>query len=206
MSENQINNESCYSCEDDDLCFRDLQNLINEHELTTGDMYTKYDLVQNPASYYFSIDDMIDRMGEQADEEVGEHACGFPDLSDDEKSELNTIISNWLDQRVIVDFFTAVNPQKCLITAEDMQTKTFPILKGKTIKQIPFDFIVQYKLQAKINHGQTIQRLAERGGLHSTEAIAIIESRKWVNMPEEIAEQQVKDAITKWKIETAQGR
>lgn len=33
--------------------------------------------------------------------------------------------------------------------------------------------------QARINHGQTLDRLAERGGLSPCEAIAILEDRKW---------------------------
>jgi len=33
--------------------------------------------------------------------------------------------------------------------------------------------------QAQINHGQTLQRLAERGGLSPCEALAIAERREW---------------------------
>jgi hypothetical protein len=36
--------------------------------------------------------------------------------------------------------------------------------------------------QAKINHGQTLERLAERGGLGMCEAAAIAEKRQWRKM------------------------
>ena len=36
--------------------------------------------------------------------------------------------------------------------------------------------------QADTNHGQTLSRLAERGGLGPCEAVAIIEKRRWRKM------------------------
>ncbi len=36
--------------------------------------------------------------------------------------------------------------------------------------------------QAQTNHGQTLQRLAERGGLSLCEALALIEKRRWRRM------------------------
>ena len=110
----------CYCCEGDDECVRDLQTLVKRHELNVGDTYTEHDLVQNSASHYFNIDDMLEQMQERADEDAGEHAEGFPDLSAEEKSELNTLISDWLDKRVRVDFFTAENPRECTVTADDL--------------------------------------------------------------------------------------
>jgi hypothetical protein len=120
MQENQVQekNELAYSCEGDDSCVCDLQELIDTHELNIGDTYTQHDLVRNSASYYFSIDDLLEQMSGSANEDAGEHAEGFPDLSDNEKSELNAIISNWLDQRVSVNFFAVINPKECTVTAE----------------------------------------------------------------------------------------
>lgn len=40
-------------------------------------------------------------------------------------------------------------------------------------------FSVLDERQAKINHGQTLARLAERGGLNAGEALAIAEKRQW---------------------------
>lgn len=110
--------EFAYCCEGDESCVRDLQELIDTHELNIGDTYTRHDVVQNTASHYFNIDDMLEQMSERAYEDAGEHADDFPDLSDKEKTELNTIITDWLDKRVSVNFFAAVNPQECTLTAE----------------------------------------------------------------------------------------
>ena len=40
---------------------------------------------------------------------------------------------------------------------------------------------------AQINHGQTLARLNERGGLAPCEAVAIAEKRRWRKMPIEEA-------------------
>ena len=46
--------------------------------------------------------------------------------------------------------------------------------------RIPIDLLNER--QAYINHSQTLNRLAERGGLDAGEAVAIIENRKWKRM------------------------
>ena len=57
----------------------------------------------------------------------------------------------------------------------------FPIQDG-IIRAIPWDAIAQHKGQADKNHGQTIERLAERMGLSPCEACAVLEDRPWVKM------------------------
>lgn len=42
---------------------------------------------------------------------------------------------------------------------------------------IPWAIIESHEQQAQENHGQTLRRLAERGGLCASEAVAILEDR-----------------------------
>lgn len=44
---------------------------------------------------------------------------------------------------------------------------------------IPLDLISPHEAQAQKNHDQTLQRLAERGGLSGLEALAVIEDRPY---------------------------
>ena len=53
-------------------------------------------------------------------------------------------------------------------------TDTFPILKGQYLKAVPWDFMAPHAVQAKDNHDQTLERLAERGGLSPHEALCVI--------------------------------
>ncbi len=64
--------------------------------------------------------------------------------------------------------------------------KQFPILidfrgtPGPCPSWIPWEVIAPYDAQAQINHGgQSLERLAERGGLSAAEAFLVMHGRKW---------------------------
>ena len=51
----------------------------------------------------------------------------------------------------------------------------FPILNDRSIKAIPWAVIQPHERQAQRNHGQqTLNRLAQRGGLDVTEAVSVM--------------------------------
>ena len=55
-----------------------------------------------------------------------------------------------------------------------------PIMGATLLKEIPWDMIAPHDAQAKSNHGgQSLERLAQRGGLAACEALDIIEGRRW---------------------------
>lgn len=54
-----------------------------------------------------------------------------------------------------------------------------PIMGASLLSEIPWGFIAPHEAQAQRNHGQTLERLAQRGGLAAPEAIDIIEGRPW---------------------------
>ena len=56
--------------------------------------------------------------------------------------------------------------------------KRFPILDSVGIACIPWDMIAPHEAQALKNHGQTIARLAERGGLSAAEAVAVLNGQR----------------------------
>lgn len=60
----------------------------------------------------------------------------------------------------------------------------FPIMEslGSPPVYIPYNIIAPHEAQAIKNHGQTLQRLAERGGLDWTEALAILNDKTWGEM------------------------
>lgn len=67
----------------------------------------------------------------------------------------------------------------------------FPILHHyltpKHLRQpetIPWELLASHEEQALKNHNQSLQRLAERGGLSISEAVAILEDRPWHAMPD----------------------
>lgn len=65
--------------------------------------------------------------------------------------------------------------------------RQFPILidrrgtKGPCPSSIPWDAIAPFEKMAKLNHRQTLERLAERGGLCDVEAFFVMTGRTWDN-------------------------
>jgi len=67
----------------------------------------------------------------------------------------------------------------------------FPILwptNSGAPASIPWSVIAPHEKQALKNHGgQSLKRLAERGGLSPCKAVAVLEDRAWLRMPHEAA-------------------
>lgn len=66
--------------------------------------------------------------------------------------------------------------------------KDFPIMidyrgtPGPCPSAIPWEAISPYQGQAQVNHQQTLERLAERGGLSPLEAFMVMNGRSWRNI------------------------
>jgi hypothetical protein len=64
------------------------------------------------------------------------------------------------------------------LAAKPMRT-VMPIMGSTLLSEIPFAMLVPHEAQALKNHSQTLERLAQRGGLAHSEAIDILEGLKW---------------------------
>lgn len=64
--------------------------------------------------------------------------------------------------------------------------RLFPVLLGAgsyaTQVYVPWHLIASHAAQADRNHGQTLERLAERGGLSPCELAAVLLNRPWQRM------------------------
>jgi len=57
--------------------------------------------------------------------------------------------------------------------------RDFPIMGCNIIASIPWAMLEPHEEQAQRNHGQSLKRLAERGGLAVSEALDIIYGFRW---------------------------
>jgi len=57
----------------------------------------------------------------------------------------------------------------------------FPIMGDPIIKALPWAFMRPHEAQAQQNHGQTLNRLANRGGLGIEEAYHILRDEQYVH-------------------------
>ena len=58
------------------------------------------------------------------------------------------------------------------------ERKKFPILGGRGV-YVDFQLVADHGQQANSNHGQTVARLAKRGGLSWCELFAVLHNRRW---------------------------
>ena len=70
-------------------------------------------------------------------------------------------------------------------------------------RTVPWEFLLPHEQQALHNHGQTLERLAERGGLGWGEMLDIVNGAKWATshragVSTEEARRQVLAAIESW--------
>lgn len=78
--------------------------------------------------------------------------------------------------------YTAAALASAVAEASQFEQKTdekvfFPIMKAWKLHSIPWRLIAPHEERAKRNHAQSLERLAERGGLNPTEALCVIEDR-----------------------------
>lgn len=66
---------------------------------------------------------------------------------------------------------------------------------GQITIAIPWDVMAPHARQAWENHSQTLDRLAERGGLSLCEAVAVLENRRWCKMDQVDAERRLAEII-----------
>lgn len=62
-------------------------------------------------------------------------------------------------------------------------------------RQVPLAMLLPHAEQAGINHGQTLQRLAERGGFSWCEAAAVLQNRRWEPMDQVVARGYVLERV-----------
>ena len=77
--------------------------------------------------------------------------------------------------------------------------RPFPVLDERAT--IPWGVIASHAAQAKRNHYQTLERLAERGGLGWSELIAVLENREW--RWDDHAKAKVLALVEKWNAQQA---
>jgi prepilin-type N-terminal cleavage/methylation domain-containing protein len=76
----------------------------------------------------------------------------------------------------------------------------FPLLPSEPkveggLTSLPWRLVEAHEKQALSNHDQSVQELARRGGLSVTEAVAVLEDRKWTRMDFKAADDRLKQLV-----------
>jgi hypothetical protein len=83
---------------------------------------------------------------------------------------------HWTDHEAIVARLTA--ERDAALAGAVKSRSTFPILNGNGAR-IDLQLVIDHGGWAKDNHGQTVNRLAERGGLSWCELYAVLHNKRW---------------------------
>lgn len=94
------------------------------------------------------------------------------------------------------------------MTNQTSEQKEFPVLfDGKAAKAfpncpktVPWRMLLSHERQAIHNHDQTLKRLAERGGLHPSEMMAVLEDRPWERMEVKDSVEQLIKFVEEWEV------
>jgi len=112
----------CYSYDEENFNYQELNDVLDHlagsDALKVGAVFWEADAVQSPASYYFSIQRMLEDMGESAYDDAGEYSENFPDMKDEEITELESIIKKYLDDKCTPNFWRVENVVKVEVTEE----------------------------------------------------------------------------------------
>lgn len=77
------------------------------------------------------------------------------------------------------------------VLMHDYERRKFPACP----RSVPWGFVEPHRAQAMTNHGQTTQRLAERGGLGPSELWAVVNGKHWHEVPWRGAHGETQEAV-----------
>lgn len=110
----------CWSHNEEDFNALSLTELVSDHELQPGATVWVGDAVHPEPGSLFNTDWLIESMGEAAYDIGGEHAGeDYPNVSDEQVAELETLIVGWIAKCAPPNFWTVKNVRPYVLTAED---------------------------------------------------------------------------------------
>lgn len=87
------------------------------------------------------------------------------------------------------------------------QSRKFPVIGTNQKEYIPWDVLTPHEKQALRNHcGQSLECLAERGGLSWNEILPILKDKTWREfpmLPDNEAKKIVLEYVSEWKTKKA---
>lgn len=116
----------CYSINEEDFGLTGIGEVIDaldgEGRLEVGAVYWEADCRRMQAGDVFSVDQILENMGDQLYEDVGEVADDYPAASDEAKAELRALLIAWVEKHANPDQYWVVvgKPREKRVTADDM--------------------------------------------------------------------------------------
>lgn len=97
-----------------------LEDLLDMNDELTIGSKVYFGVPEYPSTTQLcDADDVIEMIGERAYDLAGEYADGFPDVADEARAELDTLLAAWISKHCQPTFYTVSQVQSRLLTALD---------------------------------------------------------------------------------------
>ena len=111
----------CWSLSDEGFSHDSLGELLDNHpDLVAGARVFVGEAAHPALNRLIDSDDVIDQMGDRADDIAGEYAEGYPDVSAEDKAELDTLLAAWIAKSCPPTFYEVKNVRAYIITEQDI--------------------------------------------------------------------------------------
>ena len=111
----------CWSVNEEGFSHDSLAELLDCHpELKAGSRVFVGEAVHPALNRLIDSDDVIDQMGDRADDIAGEYADGYPDVSVEDKAELDMLLAAWIAKSCPPTFYEVKNVRAYVITEQDI--------------------------------------------------------------------------------------
>jgi len=113
-------NEELFNCDS-------LGELLDENDdLEVGATVWKGEKIPIKTAGYVDAGDVIEMLGERAYDDVGEFAEDWPDVPDEARQELDSLLSEWISKHCIATFYRVRNVVEYKLTPEDFEGRVDP--------------------------------------------------------------------------------
>lgn len=123
MTDKPTYSSECWSLNDEDYHWRDLADLLSDHDdLKPGDTVYK-GVASNPdPAGYVAANDVIELLNERAYDEGGEYVDGWPQVSNEGQEQLNQLLKAWVNEHCPTpDFYRVLSSAPYVLTAADFE-------------------------------------------------------------------------------------
>ena len=111
----------CWSVSDEGFSHDSLAELLDNHpELEAGSRVFVGEAAHPALNRLIDSDDVIVQMGDRADDIAGEYADGYPDVSAEDKAELDALLAAWIEKACPPTFYEVKNVRAYVITEQDI--------------------------------------------------------------------------------------
>jgi hypothetical protein len=111
----------CWSTDNETFNYESLDDLLaSNDELVAGDTIYVGEPIGPSTTQLCDAEDVLDVMRDRAYDLAGEHADGYPDVTEEAEDELNALLEAWMNKHCLPHFYTVRDVRPYILTEEDV--------------------------------------------------------------------------------------